>query len=269
MSNQLLTLLLTVGMLFGPVPPGPGGSKFQWNSLGWGDERPAGEVVPHERPTSTDLAMENLSPPPPELARLIESAGIQFRVGGQPPSREDAAASGIGGETRDEFANRVDAMTNYHIRYHYETHSQWRLEGRGARRRLVITIRFRNVRWSPSHVIWFRQPPPAKDFWSQPIVRHEFDHARLSGDPRWGKDFATRLDERRVLTIPITGDEQIDEEAIGRRVDAHVEEIFREIVELIEIRYRELDRLTNHGMEPLPPGSEISQFLQSNPSLGR
>ena len=265
----VLTLLLAVGILFGPVPLGSGMSGLRLNSLGWGDEVSSGEGVPQEMPTSAEFAMENLSPPPPELARLIESAGIQFRAGGRPPSREDAAAAGTGVETRGQFANRVDATTNYHIRYHYETHSQWRLEDRGARRRLVITIRFRNVRWNPSHVIWFRQPPPAKDFWSQPIVRHEFDHARLSGDPRWGKDFAARLDERRVLTIPITGDDRIDEDAIGQRVDAHVEEIFQEIAELIEIRYRELDRLTNHGMEPLPEGSEISQILQSHPSLGR
>ncbi len=234
---------------------------------GWCDDRDEGSA-------GKLLAPGQLPEPPEELARWLKSAGVTFRVGGAPPAAEASAGErsdsrlpaepepSAEAERRSEAANRVDALTRYRVAYDYETRSRWRLEGRGQNRQLVVTIRFRNVQWRPSHVIWFRQSPAVKSFWNHPLVRHEFDHVRLSGDRRWRDRFVAMLDEQRVLRIPLAADERIDHERVRRAVDRHVQTVFGKIVELIDIRYRELDRLTGHGTRPLPPDSELAGGLR-------
>lgn len=201
------------------------------------------------------LALEDLGPPPAEIARWIPRAGVRFRVGGPPPESESAD------RYREDWSDAVDAVTRYTIGYDYESRCRWRLWGRGDGRRLVIAVRFLEIRWEPQHVVWFRRQPAVESFWSDPLVLHELDHVRLSSDLRLKNRFAELLRETKSIGVPLSAGVRVDDRYVRRQVDEHVRGVFERIVELIEIRYRELDRLTGHGRRPLPPDAELAATL--------
>ena len=79
------------------------------------------------------------------------------------------------------------------------------------------------------------------------------DHIRISTHPFWRQRFKRRVEEKDVLTHPL-------ESPISNRVAANlakemieraVREIFSETVQLVRIRYDELDRQSAHGLRPV------------------
>ncbi len=53
---------------------------------------------------------------------------------------------------------------------------------------------------------------------------------------------------------------------VDRLVDEHVVKMFSEISDLVSIRYKELDRVTSHGLHPLPEDSSLSGLLRPSAS---
>ncbi len=182
------------------------------------------------------IQISRLGPPPTDFDALIESGNVSFDSGDRDPSLEPKEGPGVAAET------------HYRIAYHFKSHSHWTLR----QNRLTIRMRFRDVQWDPSHRIWFRQTPSLVDFWNQPLVRHEFDHVRISSDPRFKQLFVERLNETSVIRHDLDANQKATETLIDELVEAEVARIFGEVSSLIAIRYKELDRVTDHGRTRLP-----------------
>ncbi len=90
---------------------------------------------------------------------------------------------------------------------------------------------------------------------------HELDHLRISSDPRIKNRFEQRLREESVLVRAINNGDVVNQNLVSQLVKEHVVEIFQEYSDLIAIRYKELDRITNHGQRPVPADSEIAKLL--------
>ena len=125
----------------------------------------------------------------------------------------------------------------------------------------LIRLQFRLVNLQTTHEIWFRDRPNSKDFWTNPLVLHEFDHVRLSADPRLANRFEELVYETKSLTHHFSKSESINNRSVQQVVDDFVQAKFTQINELTSIRYKELDRLTNHGRRQINAETEIAITL--------
>ncbi len=193
------------------------------------------------------LLMSNLPEPPRQLKKLLVAGEVTFEVG----PRVSAGDPLVIGET------------HYVISYRYNSEAKWRLsrDAQGARV-LVIDAGFNRVRWKPRHVIWLRDKPAAGEFWSDSVLLHEFDHVRISTDPRVAKRFAELLRQRRVIRHLLQPGEVAGRELTDKLVERQARAVFDELTELIAIRYRELDRETSHGRTPVPSDSKLYELLR-------
>lgn len=210
---------------------------------------PSENSVGQEPVKPVPFQIPSIATAPEEIAALIEGGNVTFESGDRDPSREPIDGPRIAAETR------------YRTAYHFESHSDWNLR-RGS---LRIRVRFKQVRWSVSHVIWFRSPPSFDGFWDNRLVRHEFDHARISTDPRIEKLFRDRLEKLRWIRRDIAPGDSVSDSEVDAIVEETVETIFNEVQDLVTIRYRELDRITRHGVLPLPVDGPFELQLLESP----
>jgi hypothetical protein len=194
----------------------------------------------------------NLAKPPDSIQELITAGRVKFEAGQRSESAPSTGAPGI------------TAETHYRIAYNYDSRSSWKLISRG--RRVVVTVRYGHIQWQPTHTIWFRNQPASEDFWSNKLVLHELDHVRISSDPRLARRFNQLLKETSVLNRAVADGEVVNRQYVDSLVDQHVAKIFAEISDLIAIRYKELDRITNHGLHPVPSDSVLNQWLNQDRS---
>ncbi|MCO8120466.1 hypothetical protein NHH03_01860 [Stieleria sp. TO1_6] len=204
------------------------------------------------------ISLADLPSPPPTLASLIEQGDVKFVTGGQPVSNADTlpAAGRLAGETRFTF------------RYHYNSRARWSLiRRRGSESSdqadVQIRVRFRSIKMTTTHEVWLKDPPPPERFWDDRVVLHEFDHVRLSSDPRIEQQFrdsVDRLKSFRVALAEVAGDDgQISKVKVQALIEARMQESLSSTTEYVRIRYLELDRLTQHGLRPLPDDAGLFQ----------
>ncbi len=211
-----------------------------------------------------EIPISELPPPPDAIERLLRLADVTFTAG---PREQHSDASS---EHSDSTAWRsLAAETSYRIAYDYRNRSHWKLLSDGSRRRLVITVRFSSVSLKPRHVVWFRRRPETDGFWNHPLVRHELDHVRITSDRRLTRRFEELLRDRNVIEKEIDRGVIVNSELVNRLIEQHVEGVFEEISELASIRYRELDRVTKHGLEPVPESSSLSEWLGDDRGTSR
>ena len=199
-----------------------------------------------QAPQAIELA--DLPDPPAPIQAWIESGRVTFEQG-----EREVSIQPVGGP-------RITAETRYRIVYSYNSRSRWKVE-KGTRE-IVITVRFARIEWKPVHTIWFRNPPAAADFWTNKLVLHEFDHVRISSDPRLAVRFKQLLNDRNILKRTLSDDDVVNRDFVDQLVDRHVAEVFSEISDLIAIRYKELDRVTNHGLDLVPSDSPLNEWLR-------
>ena len=221
------------------------------------------------------VTLDELPPPPAPIRRLLDAGEVRFRVGGMPPQHVTAIGSERpdrdGRPDRDSSrsvneSRGSDGMTAYRVSFEYDSASRWRIVGVGGSRELVIAVRVFDVRWRTTHEVWLRQPVSAERFWQHPLVLHELDHVRISADRSLAERFGRMLGKRVELRVPLAPRATVTSRAVQAAIDRHVRRTHQRISELIEIRYRELDRLTAHGQRPLPPGTELEAMLGESPS---
>jgi hypothetical protein len=203
----------------------------------------------------------NLAKPPDSIQALIAAGKVKFEFGQRSESAQSTGAPGAPG---------ITAETHYRIAYNYDSRSSWKLISRG--RRVVVTVQYNRVQWQPTHTIWFRNRPASasasasENFWSNKLVLHELDHVRISSDPRLARRFNQLLKEASVLNRAVADGEVVNRRYVDSLVDQHVAKIFAEISDLIAIRYKELDRITSHGVRPVPSDSVLIQWLNKDGS---
>ncbi len=216
----------------------------------------AGTEAEHSRGAVQTIKLTDLPEPPAPLAALIEQGTVKFFVGQLPSGKQDVNRS----ERRDQV--RFTAETQFHMSFDYRSRTQWRLNRSAGKSKLVINVTFQSVKLKQTHDVWFEQRPATADFWTNRLVLHEFDHIRLSADPGIEKRFAQRLRERKVISEQIDNGARVNDTVVRQVVDKHVQQVFDEILELVNIRNQELDRQTNHGLQPLPEDSSLSEWLR-------
>ena len=148
--------------------------------------------------------------------------------------------------------DRFDGKTWVSAEYQYEATHRWQVRGG----RVVLSTHWHRIGWTATHRIWLRRPPGAEAFWTDRLVRHELDHVDLSSDRRWVERFGREVRSLGSATLTlgelglVRGDlrqpGRVDA-AVEGWIQAAVQTVFDETMALIQIRYAELDRRTDHG----------------------
>ena len=190
------------------------------------------------------IGLDDLPAAPAEFQRWIETGDLKFSFGGKEPS--------VGG---------MAAETTYRMVHRYRSNPRWTIRKNGTTRTCQIRLRFRSVKLETTHEIWFLKKPDSETFWTNRLVLHEFDHLRLSADPRHAKRFDELMHKETVIERIVKSGASVNGRWVQDQVDQYVQEQFAKVSDLAAIRYQELDRLTSHGRRKIPDDSEIAKTL--------
>ncbi len=199
-----------------------------------------------------DLA--ELPDPPAELGKLIEEGDVSFFVGERAADAQSRSLNRGG--------TKLSAETHYQLGFDYRCRSRWRIAKSNGKRVVSITVSYQQIKLNRSHDIWLRSRPKSSGFWTSRLVLHEFDHVRLSSDPTIEKHFVDSLRKDKTITEELAANVRVSDTFVRAAIDRHAKKIFDATIELIDIRYKELDRQTDHGLQPLPEDSSLSRWLR-------
>ncbi len=203
------------------------------------------------------IELAELSEPPERIAKLIEQGKVSMFYGRKPWREIVAARDRIGVSGR---RLRLLAETKFELDYNYRSRSSWRIR-EGQKRELRVSVRYTEANLKYEHKIWFRHRPRTDGFWDDSLVLHEFDHVKISTKTILGEKFVQKLRASPVFTVTIGDDDRVDNAFVRKLIDKRVKDVFDEMVDLISIRYKELDRITDHGQRPIPAESKIESWL--------
>lgn len=166
-----------------------------------------------------------------------------------------------------QFPRNYPGETRFSLRYQADTDYRWKLvRTRSGQWELVVRPQWKRIRLTLLHQILLPARYQTDNFFERALVRHELDHVRISSDPRYANYFRKRLrQELRQVHVPCAPNSPhatIAKQAVRERV----EQIFQQTLDLIGIRYRELDQTTRHGTAPLPDDFFAAPESDARPS---
>lgn len=224
-----------------------------------------------------EIDLADLPTPPKDIAELIRHGQVRFFSGGSEPvaggtSEITASVPRSPGNPLPpghprppgnlQAPGKLDAATSYRFTYTSPNQTTWSRRLDGGRQRVVIRVRYSDITLQTHHEIWLRHLPSREDFWTDKLVRHELDHVRISSDRRLAKRFAESLRESAVIDKEVPRRTVINNRLTDRLVDEHTKSWVEKINQLIAIRYRELDRVTDHGRKVLPEASPLHSLIR-------
>lgn len=179
-----------------------------------------------------------LPAPPPEIAQLIRRGDVSFTL--YDPERDPQEFAGI---------------TRFDLQYRYEATSRWTVRRAGSRRQLRIRPKFHRLDLEFRHEVLVPASVQGDGFFGHPLVRHELDHVRVSTDPRLEALFQRWIKEDlQQLSIRLEPSQQPDDQLVRDQVEEAIQKIFQRLIDMVRIRYDQLDRETDHGQRALPEG---------------
>lgn len=193
---------------------------------------------------ATPIDCDELPEPPAWIAELMRRGDVALVHG--PPD-----------DPRRISGKRVTAAeTAYEIEFDFRLRLRWRIDEDA----IEVFIDDIDFQWQPVHTIWFRQLPAAESFWNERLVLHELDHVAISSHRSIRDTFQRRAGQLSPLEGEVRA-EETPRQAAGRIAREAVKALFDDVSNLAKIRYVELDRQTDHGLQPIPAGSELRPFV--------
>ncbi len=187
-----------------------------------------------QEPESTTWKMPD---PPEHLAKLLKQTKVKWDF-------YDATLR----------PRQWPGLTRFDVKLEYRSLNHHQLISAANGQTLQVVPQFRTVNLLVTHRIELPKSYQTDDFWERSLVLHELDHLKLSSHPYWVKAFKSRVQQIGTLRQPWplgTPPSQADQVA-RKMVDEAVRQEFDAILQLLDIRYQELDRITEHGLRPLP-----------------
>lgn len=189
-------------------------------------------------PWPTELIEVDELPNPEEaMAALIKAGNVEFKF-------YDA----------DKIRRRFTGETRMAMKYYTDVRYRWQVLRAAGKRQLAVTVEHRPTRFETYHQILLPREHAHAQMYAVPLVLHELDHVRIVIDPRYQAQFEEWFQEAtKSLTIEL--DSRTKESEFAALIQAEIQAkslpCFEKMLQLIQIRNRELDRRTQHGRMPL------------------
>ena len=181
--------------------------------------------------------VNNLPEAPTELARLLRAGQVAFKFYDAQNLRRTFT-----GETRMAMKYTID------VRF------RWRLVRAAGKRKLAVTVQHQPTRFEMFHQILLPLDHANAQMYAAPLVLHELDHVRIAVDPRYPAQFEEWF-QAATKSLTIELDSRTKESEFAALIQAEIQAksvpCFEKMLQLIQIRNRELDRQTQHGRVPL------------------
>ena len=200
-----------------------------------------------------------LPEPPEELAALIKRGTVSFEF-----YDPQVTVRSFKGETRFEY------------RYSFQSKSDWKRTVQDGKPAIEIKIDYREIDLEMDHLVSLPQDMIGDDFFQRALTLHEFDHVRISSDPRLPALLKSMLRERNSRLVRVLDPEEHDfrgrpsNQDMARINKKLVQEssdaVFNDFVSVVSIRYRELDRLSNYGRNALTQ-EQRQEVIESPPKV--
>jgi hypothetical protein len=186
-------------------------------------------------------------PAPPDLQPLIKAGRVAFKF--YDPQKDPRQHSGL---------------ATFKVTLTYKHRPALRRDMKGGRTRRIVVPHFIKLAVHIRHEVLLPNDIATETFWSDTLVRHEFDHVAISSDPR-----VTRLLQHmlRNLRIEIAEQTLADEKRLNQLITDEVEKRGHAIHGLLEANYLLLDQATEHGTRPLPDREAFFQSLFTKTNL--
>jgi hypothetical protein len=153
------------------------------------------------------------------------------------------------------LTRRFTGETRMAVQYQLDFTYRWKIEGTGRRRILVVDLTHRPTQFTFYHQVLLPIDMATESLYQRPLVQHELDHVRIATDPRYRNLFDQWL-QADTATLKLELDRRATErdfpQLIQEAVQEQARERFQRMLQLLQVRNRELDRLTQHGQQPLP-----------------
>lgn len=151
-----------------------------------------------------------------------------------------------------KYRRKYQGETRFEMVYDAPFEFRWRLVRLASgKNELRIRPRFDDVRLRVSHRVLLPMKLVGPNFYRQPLVLHELDHVEISAAANWYTTFARGLKNEMREVRCLAGENSSDQEPIVRAaVKAEIQNRFDQLLELVRIRYQELDARTQHGALP-------------------
>jgi hypothetical protein len=202
-----------------------------------------------------------LPAPPEEIAKLIEQGNVSFEF-----YDPKIVTRSFAGETKFEF------------RYAYQSRSNWQRVTQDGKPAIEVRIEYQDISLEREHRVLLPQEMMADDLFTRRLTLHEFDHVRISCDPRLPELLKSMLIDRNSRIVQVLDEEQHefkdkpnpkDLARIGKQiVKDESDRVFNDFVSIVSIRYQELDRVSNYGLQPLSP-EDRDRIIDSPPQPPR
>ncbi len=201
-----------------------------------------------------------LPQPPDVLSKRIRVGKVRFEF-----YDPQVVKRALAGETQFEF------------RYSYDSRSNWKLTKKDDQPAIEVAIRYRNIKLERSHRVLLPEEMIGDDLFQRRLTLHEFDHVAISCDDRLPVLLELMLKERNAVIGKLLNEQsdrfegQPTTEDLTRISNQFVktasDQVFRDFVALVAIRYRELDRVSNNGLQPLS-AADRDRIIDSPPQAG-
>jgi hypothetical protein len=186
-------------------------------------------------------------PAPPDLQPLIKAGRVTFKF-------YDA----------QKAPRQYRGLATFKVTLTYKQRPVVRRGRKGGQTRRLVVPQFLKLAIHTRHEVLLPNDIATETFWSDTLVRHEFDHVAISSDPR-----VTRLLQHmlRNLQIEIAEQAPSDEKRLNQLITDEVEKRWQAIHRLLEANYLLLDRVTEYGTRPLPDREAFFQSLFTKTNL--
>jgi hypothetical protein len=151
-----------------------------------------------------------------------------------------------------KYRRKYQGETRFEMVYDAPFEFRWRqVRLPSGKSELRIRPRFGEVRLRTSHRILLPMNLVGPDFYRHPLVLHELDHVEISAAANWHTTFVRWLkNELREVRCMAEENDSKQELTVRTAVKAEVQTRFDQLLELVRIRYQDLDARTQHGALP-------------------
>lgn len=190
-------------------------------------------------------------PKPPEVfQQLVEQGNVKFDF-------YDRSVE------RPRFAGHANYRISVRSRFNYD----YRIVVRSNVRYVRITPKIQQLTWTVGHTVRLPETLDGPEFWSDVLVKHEFDHVAISTDPRVRMLMEHLIRNLRTIDhrfnrfdVPSRKElQQIIDEEHAKRRDA--------VLAVVQRQYQRLDELTDHGNRELPDRDTFFHNLYTKSGL--
>ncbi|MCR9293760.1 MAG: hypothetical protein NXI32_13630 [bacterium] len=160
---------------------------------------------------------------------------------------------------------KYKAETRFHLDVNYSFQFRTRRIAQSTSSIHRVFVRLSGLEVEVENLILLPESTDRNDFWDSSLVRHEFDHVRISSDPRATKLLRFLVAQIDIVDVPV-GPANPTAERVKLAVDEKVQTMIQAVSNLIQQNYDYLDELTTHGGDK-SPDAEFFESLYTEANL--